>query len=281
MRYYFFYILFFLLISLCAFGQRVVDVCGEYKYIVPENLSLAEAKAIAINQARLTAIANEFGTIVSQTNLTSIHVENGTAHNNFLSLGETEVKGNWLGDSKEPEVKPMYEDNHLVIYASVCGKARELQTAEIELLMQIISNGFETERFKNNDRVSVRFKSPVGGYVAIFIRNDEENIVSCMLPYENEEGKARKVKSNTEYTYLSTSDPIYPYQEETILVTNKKVEFNTFVLVFSEKEFAMPLSDMGEFVPELSIEGFQRWLRRNRINDKSMQTIEKTIQINK
>ena len=74
---------------------------------------------------------------------------------------------------------------------------------------------------------------------------------------------------------------IFSYQEETILVTNKKVEFNTSVLVFAETEFAMPLSDMGEFVPELSIEHFQRWLRKNRINDKTMQTIEKTIQINK
>lgn len=267
--------------SVHSFCQRVVSVCGEYKYIVPENISLAEAKEIAINQARLTAIANEFGTIVSQTNLATTRIENGTTRSDFLSLGETEVKGDWLSDTKEPEVKPTYEDNHLVIYASVCGKAREIEIAEVELMMQIINNGFETDRFKNNDRVSVRFKSPVNGYVAIFIRNDEDNIVSCMLPYENENGKARVVKNSKEYIYLSTDDPIYPYQEETILVTNKKVEFNTFVLVFAEKEFAMPLSDMGEFVPELSIEHFQRWLRKNRINDKTMQTIEKTIQINK
>lgn len=280
MRYYFL-ILLFLLISLYSLGQRVVNICGEYKYIVPENVSLAEAKAIAIERARLTAIANEFGTTVSQTNLATTHIENGTTRNDFLSLGETEVKGDWLGDTKEPEIRPVYENNQLVIYASVCGKVRELKTAEVELRMQIMSNGIETERFKNNDKVAIRFKSPVNGYVAIFVRDDNAGIVSCMLPYANENGKARVVKNSKEYIYLSTDDPIYPYQEETILVTNKKVEFNTFVLVFAEKEFAMPLSDMGEFVPELSIEHFQRWLRKNRINDKTMQTIEKTIQINK
>lgn len=280
MRYYFL-ILLFLLLSLYSLGQRVVNICGEYKYIVPENISLAEAKEIAINQARLTAIANEFGTTVSQTNLATTHIENETTRNDFLSLGETEVKGDWLGDTKEPEIRPVYENNQLVIYASVCGKVRELKTAEVELRMQIMSNGIETERFKNNDKVAIRFKSPVNGYVAIFVRDDNAGIVSCMLPYENENGKARVVKNSKEYIYLSTDDPIYPYQEETILVTNKKVEFNTFVLVFAEKEFAMPLSDMGKFVPELSIEHFQRWLRKNRINDKTMQTIEKTIQINK
>lgn len=280
MRYYFL-ILLFLLISLYSLGQRVVNICGEYKYIVPENVSLAEAKAIAIERARLTAIANEFGTTVSQTNLATTHIENGTTRNDFLSLGETEVKGDWLGDIKEPEIRPVYENNQLVIYASVCGKVRELKTAEVELRMQIMSNGIETERFKNNDKVAIRFKSPVNGYVAIFVRDDNAGIVSCMLPYANENGKARVVKNSKEYIYLSTDDPIYPYQEETILVTNKKVEFNTFVLVFAETEFAMPLSDMGEFVPELSVESFQRWLRKNRINDKTMQTIEKTIQINK
>lgn len=280
MRYYFL-ILLFLLISLYSLGQRVVNICGEYKYIVPENVSLAEAKAIAIERARLTAIANEFGTTVSQTNLATTHIENGTTRNDFLSLGETEVKGDWLGDTKEPEIRPVYENNQLVIYASVCGKVRELKTAEVELRMQIMSNGIETERFKNNDKVAIRFKSPVNGYVAIFVRDDNAGIVSCMLPYANENGKARVVKNSKEYIYLSTDDPIYPYQEETILVTNKKVEFNTFVLVFAETEFAMPLSDMGEFVPELSVESFQRWLRRNRMSDKTMQTIEKTIQINK
>ena len=280
MRYYFL-ILLFLLISLYSLGQRVVNICGEYKYIVPENVSLAEAKAIAIERARLTAIANEFGTTVSQTNLATTHIENGTTRNDFLSLGETEVKGDWLGDTKEPEIRPVYENNQLVIYASVCGKVRELKTAEVELRIQIMNNGIETEQFKNNDKVAIRFKSPVNGYVAIFVRDDNAGIVSCMLPYENENGKARVVKNSKEYIYLSTADPIYPYQEETILVTNKKIEFNTFVLVFAETEFAMPLSDMGEFVPELSVESFQRWLRRNRMSDKTMQTIEKTIQINK
>lgn len=280
MRYYFL-ILLFLLISLYSLGQRVVNICGEYKYIVPENVSLAEAKAIAIERARLTAIANEFGTTVSQTNLATTHIENGTTRNDFLSLGETEVKGDWLGDTKEPEIRPVYENNQLVIYASVCGKVRELKTAEVELRMQIMNNGIETEQFKNNDKVAIRFKSPVNGYVAIFVRDDNAGIVSCMLPYENENGKARVVKNSKEYIYLSTADPIYPYQEETILVTNKKIEFNTFVLVFAQNEFSMPLSEMGEFVPEISVENFQKWLRRNRMSDKTMQTIEKTIQINK
>ena len=186
-----------------------------------------------------------------------------------------------MSDTKEPEVSIAYENDVMVITASVCGKARELKTAEVELKMQVLNNGFEADQFRSGDKVSILFKSPASGYVAIFFRDDNAGVISCMMPYENEDGTVREVKSNKEYTYLSTADPIYPYQEATILVTEKAVEFDTFILVFSKKAFSMPATDMGKFVPELSIEGFQKWLRKNRINDETMQTIEKTIQINK
>ena len=275
------HLMLFLLLAITTYAQRVASVCGEYRYIVPGEIPLNRAKQIAIDKARNEAIANEFGQVVSQSTTTTIHTSNSKSQVQSDSYASTESKAIWLSDTKEPEVSIAYENDLMVITASVCGKARELKTAQVELKMQILNNGFETEQFRNNDKVSILFKSPVSGYLAIFFRDDNAGIISCMMPYENEDGTAREVKSNKEYTYLSTADPIYPYQEETILVTEKTVEFDTFILVFSRKAFSMPASDMGEFVPELSIEDFQKWLRKNRINDETMQTIEKSIQINK
>jgi len=261
-------------------AQRVATVCGEYRYTVPGEIPLNRAKQIAIDKARNEAIANEFGQVVSQSTNTTIHSSGTQSSVQSDSYASTESKAIWLSDTKEPEVSIAYENDVMVITASVCGKARELKTAEVELRMQVLNNGFESDQFRSNDKVSILFKSPVSGYVAIFFRDDNAGIISCMLPYENEDGTAREVKSNKEYTYLSTADPIYPYQEETILVTDKTVEFDTFIIVFSKKDFSMPSSEAGEFVPELSVEDFQKWLRKNRINDETMQTIEKSIQIN-
>ena len=261
-------------------AQRVATVCGEYRYTVPDEIPLNRAKQIAIDKARNEAIANEFGQVVSQSTNTTIHSSGTQSSVQSDSYASTESKAIWLSDTKEPEVSIAYENDVMVITASVCGKARELKTAEVELRMQVLNNGFESNQFRSNDKVSILFKSPVSGYVAIFFRDDNAGIISCMLPYENEDGTAREVKSNKEYTYLSTADPIYPYQEETILVTDKTVEFDTFIIVFSKKDFSMPSSGAGEFVPELSVEDFQKWLRKNRINDETMQTIEKSIQIN-
>ena len=262
-------------------AQRVATVCGEYRYTVPGEIPLNRAKQIAIDKARNEAIANEFGQVVSQSTTTTIHTSDSKSQVQSDSYASTESKAIWLSDTKEPEVSIAYENDVMVITASVCGKARELKTAEVELRMQVVSNSIETERFKNNEKVAIHFKSPVNGYVSIFFRDDNAGMIYCMMPYENEDGTAREVKSNKEYIYLSTEDPIYPYQEETILVTDKTVEFDTFILVFSKKDFSMPSSEAGEFVPELSVEDFQKWLRKNRINDETMQTIEKSIQIHK
>ena len=264
-----------------ATAQRVVTVSGEYRYVVPGDVPLNRAKQIAIDKARNAAIANEFGQVVSQSTNTTIHTTDTKSSVQSNSYASTESRAVWLSDTAEPKVDISYENDVMVITASVCGKVRELKTAEVELKMQILNNGIETDRFKSNDKVTIKLKSPVSGYVAIFFRDDNAGVISCMMPYENENGTAREVKSNKEYIYLSTEDPIYPYKEQTILVTDKTIEFDTFILVFSKKSFSMPATEAGEFVPELSVENFQKWLRRNRINDETMQTIEKTIQIHK
>lgn len=273
-----------LLLLLCAANiqaQRVATICGEYRYHVPEEVPLLRAKQIAVDKARNEAIANEFGQVVSQSTNTVIHSSSSKSSVQTDSYASTESKAIWLCDTKEPEFSIAYENNVMIITAYVCGKARELKTAAVDLNVQVTSNGIETERFKNNEKVAIRFKSPVSGYVSIFFSDDNAGRIFCMMPYENEDGTAREVKSNKEYIYLSTEDPLYPYQEETILVTDKTIEFDTFIFVFSKRDFSMPASETGEFVPELSVEDFQKWLRKNRINDETMQTIEKQIQINK
>ena len=274
----------FLLILFCSFAvqaQRVVTVSGEYRYVVPEDVSLNAAKQIAIDKARNEAIANEFGRVVSQTTNTMIHTSDTQSTVQTDSYASSESKAIWLSDTKAPVIDISYENGIMVITASVCGKVRELKTAEMELKMQLLNNGSESDRFKNQDKVAVRFKSPVNGSVAIFLRDDHAGVMYCLMPYDNENGSSREVKSNKAYTYLSAEDPIYPAGvEDTVLTTTKEIEFNTFILVFSKRAFSMPASEKGEYVQELSVEDFQKWLRKNRLNDETMQTIEKTVQIN-
>lgn len=79
----FFFILLYLLSS-SVFAQRVEKVTAEYVYHAPENISLEEAKYIALERAKIQAIADTFGTIVSQSNFTTIANRNGKSDVDFF-----------------------------------------------------------------------------------------------------------------------------------------------------------------------------------------------------
>lgn len=276
-----------MLLLLCALAagsvsaQKVRNVSGEYTYYPPETMSLEQAKAAAVERARLDAIAREFGANVSQTNTVAVSVRNDDSQTDFQSLGSTEVNGDWLGDTREPEISVAYEGDMLMISVKVWGKVRERKRADFELSVKTLCNGIESEKFKNNDRFSVRFRSPVKGYLSIWLADDNLRQVYCLLPYDNANGQAREVQSRKEYTLLSTADELYPYREETILTAEQDVEFNRLVFIFSTAGFAMPLTEQGEYLPELSTADFDRWLQRNRVKDENMYVIQKTIEIRK
>jgi hypothetical protein len=268
-------------LSFVCIAQKAVHVSGEYRYVVPENVSMTEAKNTAIERARNEAMAKEFGTLVSQTNTTTNINVDGKSQTNFISVGGTESKGIWLADTKEPEVEVIFEDGTMVIIAKVAGRAREIKNAEAEMSVKLLCNGNESEHFKNNDKFSVKFKAATKGFVAIFLIDEMQETVYCLMPYDSKRGEARAVKGSTEYTFLSTKDIEYPFEEETILVTDKTLEMNTVTIVYSKNQFNIPLSEEGEYVPEIPAEKFSKWLRKNRINDETMQVIEKTVEIRK
>lgn len=277
----FYCIAFSLLGCVWIYAQRVVNACGEVDYVVPETQTLAEAKQTAITQARLKAIADEFGTIVSQSNTSAMHNKDGKISSSFNSYSENEVRGIWLSDTKEPEVEVKYRNDMMVIHAEVCGKVREQKREKVELQIKPLNKGIESTLFKNNDRFSLSFKSAASGYVAVFIRDNDNEIVNVMIPYDNGDGNAREVKSNKDYLFLCTQDPAYPYQEETILTTSKSMEYNTLIVVFSQKKFHISLSNKGEFVPEVENSKFQKWLHGLRAYDTTAQVEEIVLTIKK
>ena len=270
-----------LLLAVGASAQKVRTVKGECTYYPPENISLEQAKAKAIERARLEAIAAEFGTNVSQTNTVVISNSNEESNTRYNSYGSTEVKGDWIADITEPEVAVSYANGMLAIKVKVEGKVRERNSTDVEIQATTLCNDVESERFKNNDRFSIKFKAAANGFLSIYLLDDNVSQAYCLLPYENENGMARAITKGKTYTLLSTADPVYPYREATILTTDKSVDYNRIAIIFSTTKFSMPLTEQGEYLPELSVEGFERWLHKNRIKDASMSVVYKTLEIRK
>lgn len=260
-------------------AQRVQTISGEYTYYAPENVSLEQAKRTAIERAKIEAIAAEFGTNISQTNTSSVVNSDTESSSKFSSIGLTEVKGDWLADTKEPVIVINYDDGMLVVTAKVEGKVRERVNAEYDLEISTLCNGVESEVFRNNDRFAVRFRTSKKGYIAIFLIDDNVEQAYCLLPYETADGTSREVSNKEEYIFLSTQDPTYPYREETILTTDREIDHNRLIIIFSTNEFYMPLTDRGEFLPELDLERFDKWLNKNRVRDEYMSVITKILEI--
>lgn len=269
----------FLTIAVAVSAQRVQTVSGKYTYYVPETVSLEQAKNTAIERAKIDAIAAEFGTNISQTNTTAIVNSDTESSTKFSSIGMAEVKGDWLADTKEPIIEIGYDGGMLVVTAQVEGKVRERVTADYDLAITTLCNDVESLVFKNNDRFAVRFRTSKKGYVAIFLIDDNIEQAYCLLPYETSDGSSREVSNREEYIFLSTKDPMYPYAEETILTTSLAIDHNRLVIIFSTNEFYMPLTDRGEFLPELELDTFDKWLNKSRIRDEEMKVITKTLSI--
>ena len=106
--------LFFICIALfCPFllsAQKSKKVKAQYSYVAPQNISIDEAKRIATEKAQIQAIADEFGTEVSQNNSIFISNENGKTDSRFYSVGGTEVQGEWIETTQEPEFEILYKD---------------------------------------------------------------------------------------------------------------------------------------------------------------------------
>ena len=153
MRLRYIFILLMLLNFLFISAQKIEKVHGEYTYHVPDNVSLEEGKRTAIERAKIQALADAFGALVSQNNSTIVKNENGKSSVNFLSIGGSDVKGEWIETIGEPKLDIFYESNMLTIKVSIDGKVREIKNASIDIEAKLLRNGteekYESDEFRN------------------------------------------------------------------------------------------------------------------------------------
>lgn len=281
-------ILVFCICSISVSAQRTAHVEAEYTYVTSSEMSVAEAKRIAAERARLQALADEFGTTISQTNSTHINNSNSASTLDFLSIGSSEVKGEWISDTKEPVYDISFTDNNLVVKVSVQGKAREIVSAAIEVTAMLLRNGkeqkFQSEDFRSGDDVYLSFMSPVDGYLAVYLV-DETSTAYRLLPYTGVNDGAQTVKGGVDYLFfdsaVAASEQERSLVDELTITTDKNVEHNEVFILFSARPFVKPNdSKTDELVPRsLKAGDFQKWLAKNRTKDTGMVVVNKLIKI--
>lgn len=283
---------FFLIFHVCSssiFAQKMKTVEGEYTYYAPENVTLEQAKMMALERAKIQALADAFGTIVSQYNATQVENRNGQSSIDFSSIGGSEVKGEWIETLDEPAYKITYEGDMLVVTVKVKGHAREIVSAAIDFHARILRNGiedkFESDLFKSGDDLYLSFQSPVNGYLAVYLV-DADNQAFCLLPYRNQTNGIYPVEANRRYLFFNEQEASPAERtcvDEYVMTCERSSEHNRIYIVFSPNQFTKATDGIADegFPRQLSWEDFNKWLVKCRKFDKEMNVRIQSITIKK
>lgn len=284
---YWFLILFLFTFTTAAFSQKTQKVTASYTYYAPENVTLEEAKRTALDRAKTSAIADAFGTLVTQSNSTIMTNQNGQTDSRFLSLGGSEVKGEWIETTKEPEYNIRYEGDMLIVSVTVSGRIREITSAGIDIIAKVLRNGteekFESNEFKNGDDMYLYFKSPVDGYLVVYLLDETTQEVYCLLPYKASGEGAYRIEHDKPYVLFSAKhEQTNPnIVDEYTLTCSRDVEYNDLYVIFSPDVFVKAnSSDSEELLPkQLPNEAFQKWLIKHRKKDEQISILNKQVKI--
>ena len=274
-------------------AQKPQRVYAEYTYISDnKDESPNQSEKTAFFRARCKALEEKFGARTEdQTDIITIN-DNGQTSLKFRQRGGTEIKADWLKTIKEEvRSRSWTNDGFLIVEVYVEGMAREIVSAAVDFEYHLLRNGDkpedEDDRFRNNDRLALSFKSPVDGYLAVYLTDDER--AYCMLPYKEQTDGIYRVKANKEYIFFHEGHAQSiekTYNLRLRLVTNKQREENTLYIVFSQKPFTKKVDNDGSAIKNnlvlarnVAIDDFEDWLYKCQRQDIQMRVEKKSIVI--
>ena len=278
----------FIAVSLHARETRTVNAA--YTYYVPETVSLTEAKHIALQRAKIQAIADEFGTAVSQVNATRVMNNSGNSSIDFMSVGNSDVKGEWIETIGEPAFDISYEGGMLAIAVSVQGRIRELANASYGTQATLYCNTAEsrsaTTEFQAGDSLYLGFQSPVDGFLLAYLVDYAADTAYCLLPYSTSADACQKIEHDRKYLFFSPaddSDNMGDSVDEYVMTCGDEMELDEIVLFFAPQEMVRANAEQRDAATprQLSYQDFNKWSAAMRLRNPEIQTTNIYITIKK
>ncbi len=262
-----------------AYASKPVKVSGEYVYYGPETMSVEDAKREAIERAKIQALENEFGTKIAQSTSTMVSSDNHKSNTRFSSHGLSDVKGEWIETIGDPQLDISFRDHNIVVTCRISGLAKELKGTRVEYeaytLRNLPDRNCASTRFSDGDDMFLFFRSPIGGYLNVFLLCNAEDEAYCLLPYKNGKG-VFYISADTDYYLFSKAHGGKNAAEidEYTLTAEGDTEYNDIVLVFSPEEFNKTgLSDQSCLAPKMTtISKFNDWLAKLRTKNDNVTT---------
>lgn len=256
---------------LSGFASDIRRVSGKASREVSEFLSLAEIKRMVLEEAKISALEKEYGTVMTQSTSSIIYNENDISNSNFSGFLGTLIRGEWLETIGEPVFKFTEIEGCRYIECYVEGRAREKVARDLSFDIYPLRNApdrkYHSTNFSNGDDLFLYIKSPVSGYLNVYLVCNDDDSVYCLLPYKGSDGTSFKVEADREYILFSkekNADKLQNVDEYTLSASKKK-EFNDIVVVFSTTRFykaGMDARAEQEIPNVTSVKKFNKYLTK-------------------
>lgn len=293
------------LISPALKAGEIKKIRGEAERFSPTTESPEEARRKVIHEAQIDALEKAFGTALTERTMQISDTHEGRTSNSAHIFGESVVNGDWIRNLSDPEITIVPIEHGNMYYAKVYGEAREVKYNKIDVDCRLLCNGTDPDKdrlrgdiFYEGDELYVYFTSPVDGWLAIYlIDDDDERTTQCLVPYDNQRDAAYPIVANREYVFFSkrTAEPQYvDFVTRMIVEARKKVDINDLYVIFSPNEYTQAASTsykhsrhntdeseiQAQLMPrETTYQRFDKWLCNQRKQDADLQQIPITFSI--
>lgn len=271
-------------------NNNVKNVTASYTYVAYKDMPVAAAEQIAVQAARQQALANFFGRNISALNTT---YKGGSDEDfSFSMLSTDSVKGEWLMDTKEPEITmpEFYQDGMYSVTATVWGKAREIRSSRIPIEVRTMCDGVTERhvgnRFKHGSHMYIGFNTPVDGYLVMYLLCEDNNAYK-LLPYRDADEGAHRVTHSDDYVFFYNEKDDAAV-DECIMEVNGEMEVNYLYVIFSPnpiycgKDKKATMRDDDLMTPAyMTAADFQKWAFNLRTHDSDAVVQVQTIVIAK
>jgi hypothetical protein len=270
-------------------AQKRIRTEGTYSMELSRTATMEATESQCIEQARLAAIAREFGTTVSETIINRVNDNAGQVDNAFHALTRTSVRGEWLEDEDKPQVTWSCVSDRLQVMAVVKGVIREIpKTGVVDVVFYTCSPHDITRpvnEFRNGESMNAFFQSSSSGYLSVFYVDHSLQIVQRLFPSLNREADdAVEVAANREYTLFNRLSAVdYGWSAlskelDLSLPLEKNEALDEIVMVYTKELYVKPLlKDSPDGFSELSLQDFENWISEVKSNQRN--SVVKNIQL--
>lgn len=277
-------------------AQQLKKSTGAYQVnLSRSDLSEAEACQTCIELAMIEAIEKQYGRVVLQGNTTVIeNIQTGESVETeqvFNMIAETYVNGEWVETLNESCERFVYEDEFWV-KCEVKGRVRELTQPKLDLeakTLACLDFGCETFEYKNGTPLYLYLKSPVDGYITIYLTDTD--VAQRLFPYREmpaNQLNAVKVKADKEYVLFSQEKDqlnLRGYVDEYEMMATDAITQNRLYVIYSPEPLVKPLLYRDNSQPDyemplqLTYLDFQKWLAQQRRYNEGMEVFRLDVSI--